>query len=173
MAKPWIILAATLTAATAPSWAQDRIDGARLVEEIGKCRGIASASERLQCFDRTAAPLVSAKESGRLLILDRERTVERKRARFGLTMDAPFGTAPNPDDDPTEVREISSTIAAVGPGGYARYNLALANGSVWQTLDPVRFIPEKGAAITIRAAALGSFKAAITGLQTIKVKRVR
>jgi hypothetical protein len=105
------------------------------------------------------------------MVVDRQRTVERRRARFGLAMnDADERAAAL---DPTEVREQQSTVAAVTSGGFARFNLTLANGAIWQTVEPIRFAPKKGDAITIRSGTLGTFKASVPGLATMKVKRLR
>jgi hypothetical protein len=142
-----------------------------IVTAVAECRRIGDDAKRLSCFDRATELLAKAQESGEIMVVDRQRTVERKRARFGLAMNEADERAAALD--PTEVREQVSTVAAVTPGGYARFNLTLANGAIWQTVEPLRFPPKVGDAITIRSGTLGTFKASVPGLATIKVKRLR
>ena len=163
---PFVLLAA-------PAQAQDNAGSTRLVDALAQCRSITGDTDRLACFDRSAAAVVAARQSGDLLVMDRTRVVERKRAGFGLAMDDTAMFGGGPEDKATEVREVDSTIQSVASGGYARFDMALANGSVWQTVEPVRFPPRAGQSINLTAGLLGSFKAKINDGAVVKVKRLR
>jgi hypothetical protein len=164
-----LILSVAVPATVASGQTSGGVEG--LVTSVAACRGIDEDKSRLACFDRASDRLLKAQESGSILVLDRQRTVERRRARFGLAMNEADERAAALD--PTEVREQASTVANVTPGGFARFNLTLENGAIWQTVEPVRFPPRKGDAITIRSGTLGTFKASVPGLATMKVKRLR
>jgi hypothetical protein len=144
----------------------------RIFDDLAACRAITVDAERLACFDRTAGNAVAARSKGDLLVLDREKVVERKRARFGLALSdgAVFGGGI--EDKATEVTEVNSTIREVGDGPYSRYNVGLANGMVWQTTEPMRGVPKVGADVNLTNGLLGAFKMR-TGGQMVKVKRLR
>ncbi len=151
--------------------AKKQDDVSHTVDALSACRMLTEDAPRLACFDRAAEAILDARDNGSLLVLDKEKVVERRRARFGLTSDgAALGDAV---DKATAVRELTSTISSVANAQYARFNLALADGSVWQTVETARFEPRAGATITIKAAALGAYKASIAGGTSIKVKRLR
>jgi hypothetical protein len=151
--------------------AEKQPDVSRTVDALSACRTLTEDARRLACFDRAVPAILAAREDGTLLVLDKEKVVERRRARFGLASDgAALGDAA---DKATAVRELTTTISSVAGAQYSRFNLALADGSVWQTVETARFEPRAGAAITIKAAALGAYKASIAGGTSIKVKRLR
>jgi len=68
---------------------------------------------------------------------------------------------------------VQTTITTAKPASYARFALQLANGMVWETIEPLSLQPRPGTAITIRQAGFGGFKASITGERAILVKRRR
>ena len=77
-------------------------------------------------------------------------------------------------DAATEVKQLdSNVVATVAAKAYGRYDMQLANGSVWQSVDPLPYPPKAGTAITIKAAPLGAYRASIAGGRSILVKRIR
>ncbi len=141
----------------------------RTLDQLAACRSISTDDERLACFDRVAATIDSARRDGDLILVDRKEVAERKRARFGLgTATADLG------DGAVEVNELDTTIRNAGPSSvYGRFNLALANGTVWQTVDALPVPPRPGTAIKLRTAPLGGYRASIAGGRGILVKRLR
>ena len=153
--------------------AQDKSQTSKVMDDLTACRAVTGDAERLACFDRTAETLVAARTKGDLLVLDRDRVVERKRARFGLALTdgAVFGGGI--EDKATEVKEVNTTIREVADGPYGRYNIGLANGMVWQTTEPMRMPPKVGADVQLTEGLLGAFKMKVANRETVKVKRTR
>lgn len=148
--------------------ADDKTVVTRTLDSLAECRKIESDTPRLACFDKAVANVESARAKGDLIVLDREKVVERRRAQFGLGTgggDAGIGGE--------QVNAIETTITdfAQAPQ-YGRWHLQLANGQVWETIDPLRFAPKKGETLSIRSAAFGAFRAEFSR-QNSQVKRLR
>lgn len=152
--------------------AADKPSTSKLMDELASCRAIAGATERLACFDAASDKVITARKKGDLLVLDRGVVVERKKARFGLALTdgAVFGGGV--EDQATEVKEVETTVKEVGEASYGRYHIAMANGMVWETTEPVRYTPKIGAKAVLSTGLLGAFKLKTDGL-IVKVKRVR
>ncbi len=158
----------------APVAAQDGADVSRTVDRLTECRGIAADADRLACFDRLAARIAVARTSGDLLVLDRRQVVERKRRGFGLANPTSEVFGGGEADRATQVTQLDTTIRAARPAAaYGRWNLELADGSVWQTVDTPSFPPKASAPITLKNAALGGFRASINKGRSFLVKRLR
>ncbi len=156
-----------------PAAAQNAADPSRTVDQLGECRAIIADAERLSCFDRLAERIVIARRSGELLVLDRKKVVERKRAGFGLASTSGELFGGGEEDRATEVKELDTTIKVAAPAAaFGRWNLQLANGMVWQTVDTLSYPPKSGAPIKLKTASLGGFRASING-RSYLVKRLR
>lgn len=154
--------------------AQESADVSRTVDRLTECRAIAAPTDRLACFDRLAERIAAARTSGDLLVLDRRQVVERKRRSFGLPNPTGEVFGGGEADRATEVAELDTTISAATPAkAYGRWNLQLAGGSVWQTIDPLALPPKANASIKLKSASLGGFRASINGGRSVLVKRLR
>jgi hypothetical protein len=154
--------------------AQDRPDISRTVDQLAECRAIGGADARLACFDRLAERIAVARKSGDLLVLDRRQVVERKRARFGLANPTGDVFGGGEADRVTEVKELDTTIrVAKAANAYGRWNLELANNTVWQSIDTLSYPPSAGKPIKLKTASLGGFRASIDGGRSFLVKRLR
>ena len=146
----------------------------QLVDQLTQCRTVSGEARRLACFDRLAADIATARSSGDLLVLDRREVVERKRGRFGLSNPPGEVFGGGDADRATAVTQIDTTVrSASSAGNQGRWNLALANGMTWQVIDSLPFAPRTGAAIRIKAAPLGGFRASLPGGRSVLVKRLR
>ena len=149
-------------------------DATRTVDQLAECRAIAADAERLGCFDRLAERIVAARRSGDLLVLDKRQVVERKRRAFGLANPAGNVFGGGAEDKATEVTELETTVQAVSttanPG---RWNMQLANGMVWQSVDSLPSAPRSGAPIKLKQALLGGYRASLNGGRSFLVKRLR
>ncbi len=175
-----LILGITMAVA-APVLAQEQRGEARgdaLAGELARCRSIGGDAERLACFDKAAAELIAARDSGQVVVLDREGMRRAKRRVFGFQLPrlGLFGDGDEADGKgEPEVKEIESTLSRVTAIGGGLYILGLADGTQWQTTEGrTNFSPRKDQPIKIEAGILGSYNAKITGQgRGVKVKRVR
>lgn len=167
-----LFITLVLALAPAPARAQDR-DAVRALDGLAECRAIAGDAERLACFDRVAGGIVAARASGDLLVFDKKKVTAERKVRFGL-VDVPDGVGAEAAARAAKVRELKSTIAGVEQGpGFGRWNLKLANGQVWQTIDPERYGPRPGSDVRLTTTVTGGFRASIAGTTPLQVKRIR
>jgi len=139
-------------------------------DDLLRCRAIVADAERLACFDRLAGR-VSANE---VVVIDRKRLSQERQKRFGLPAQEDGALAAATSGRVAEVREFSGKVkAAQRASDYGRWNIELADGTVWQSIDVSAFGPAAGAAITIRRASLGGFRASVPGRPSFLVKRLR
>lgn len=163
-----------LLAASSPAVAQGPADPSRAVDQLAECRTLPADADRLACYDRLAERIASARKAGDLLVLDRKQVVEGKRRAFGLATPAGDVFGGGEADRATEVKELDTTVRAAKPASaHGRWNIELANGMVWQSVDTLTFGPRAGAPIKLRTASLGGFRASINGGRSFLVKRLR
>jgi hypothetical protein len=162
------------TAAAAQTASADAV-----VQSFARCRAIATAEARLECFDKAAGALESAVRSKEITIVDRQEVRKARRSLFGFTIPrlSLFG---GDDRDETrssrdnEFAELNTTITSVGQIANGRIQLRLAEGdAVWSTTDPMPFPPKPGAKIRIKRGALGNYFLAIAGQRSVRGVRVR
>lgn len=172
--RPLLLACLPVLLTLSPATAQRGVDASRTVDQLAECRAIAANTERLACFDRLAERIALARKSGELLVLDRTQVVERKRRAFGLANPSGNVFGGGAEDKATEVTEVETTIqAASKTANPGRWNLQLANGMVWQSVDSLPFPPQVGASIRLKAALLGGYRASLNGGRTFLVKRLR
>jgi hypothetical protein len=139
------------------------------------CAEINDDAERLTCYDRLAgraiqgpsspafaAPAAAAPAAAAAVASD-------PVAEFGLTEQAKKERQPE-----TWVEDITARITNVGLTASGRYVITLDNDQVWaQSETNTRQILAPGDTVTIKRAALGSFK--LSGPRSVywRVKRVR
>lgn len=146
------------------------------IEALLQCRENKDITARLACFDRNAEALRQALDEGTVGVVNRKAAQARRQRSFGLTPSAEPKARPAPAVDVAPVQEVQSTIqtvtAAIGQSG--RWNLQLANGMVWQTVEPLARLPRAGAAATIKAVRLGGYRMTVEGQsRSYAVKRLR
>lgn len=164
---------AALALLAAPAAAQSG-DASRTVDQLAECRAVSADVERLACFDRLAERIATARRSGDLLVLDRKQVVERKRRAFGLANPTGDVFGGGAEDKATQVTEVDTTVqvvrATANPG---RWNMQLANGTVWQTVDSLPAAPRIGGPVKLKQALLGGYRASFGGTRSFLVKRLR
>lgn len=201
MNRPFALaFAATVAAAAAnPALAGKSLDKA--VESAIACRTIVGAQERLACFDAAAEGLAGATgEAQRQIAAAKEAKKKKERDNFGLSgaeiakaesdtkmsdgaASEEFGVEDVPELRRAKEEERLSEFAAkaisidYGPGG--RVTLTLDNGQVWRQLDSdSTYVPgvkkERAYAVTLKRAALGSYRARVEELdKSIRVRRIK
>jgi hypothetical protein len=165
---------AALTAqSTAPPAAPARPEA---FEALMRCRAIADAAARLQCFDSAAANLDAAAARRDVVIVDRAQVREGRRRLFGLTLPRIpiFGGGDDDDHDADQVRTVEGVIASAAEGGN-RWTIALQDGAIWvqQDYNQLAFRPRPGQHVVINRGAMGSFMMRINNQPGIRVQRVR
>lgn len=158
-----LAIALTLVVASGDAAAQSMGD----LDALGACQREEDASIRLRCFDRAVATLLSARDAGRVVVIDRDILQKRRRERFGLPpgLTSPDGTA--------AVQHIDSTVRSARQSEPGRWSLGLADGSVWQTVEPMTRVPAIGAPVAVNSAALGGYRLSVNRGRAVLAKRVR
>ncbi|MFC7536071.1 hypothetical protein ACFQPG_01660 [Sphingomonas sp. GCM10030256] len=158
---------------SAPALAKDRVPSAPspLVGSLAACRGLGDSAQRLACFDKAAANLVAATQSGEVSVVDRGQVRQVRRSLFG------FGSLKVPflNDDDGESDEIKTTVRSARSIGGGKFRIVLADGNaVWETTESyVNFDdPEPGQEIVIKRGPLGSYLLRIDGQRGLKGRRV-
>lgn len=175
MTQHWVmVISGTVSILTAmPATAQDGV-AVRQFDELSQCKAISQDSARLACYDRVSATILASRASGDLMVLDRKTVIARKQSRFGLATPTSEMFGGGKDDQNTEVRQIDINIKSVkAANSYGRWNMELANGSVWQTIDALTFPPAPGEKIVLKEAPLSGYRASIAGGRSVLVKRIR
>ena len=136
--------------------------GADAPSEFTKCAGVASAQERLKCYDATA---------------DRLGFGLPPPPREPVTRSEDYGKPPPPRA--SEVKEITATVVEFSKTPRGRAVFVLDNGQTWRQLDAdtteVRE-PEGGRPmrVSIETGAFGSYNLAIEGrVISVKVRRLK
>lgn len=171
---PWLVLL-PLMAAPASAAPQTPLPQPRHLDAIAACRAISADAARLICFDREAAALLAATQSGQLSIVDRTDLKAARRSLFGFQLPRlPFFNGDKSADDVPD--RIETTIVSAQQLGGGRYRITLADqGAVWETTDsPMRLMaPRAGDKIVIKKGAVGSYFLRIDGQVGVKGRRIR
>jgi hypothetical protein len=135
----------TLLLAAAGAQAAEPIEG-----PLRLCRALPVATERLACYD--ALPLAAVLPAA----------VPAPEAVFGL------------ENRRAAVQDISTTLPGLFEGWERNTRFTLANGQVWQVSDGTSASYYlRNPKVTVRRAALGSFRLEIEGVnQAPRVQRV-
>ncbi len=145
-----------------------------LVAKLAECRSIGDDAQRLACFDRESAALVSAVSSGNVAVVDQGQLRAARRSLFGFQLPKlPFFSGDKSADDVPN--QIDTTIRTAEDIGRGRYRVTLADGAVWETTDsPMRLTaPRAGNKIVIKKASLGSYFLRIDGQVGVKGRRIK
>ena len=145
-----------------------------LVGALQACQSIAGDQQRLACFDRASAALVSATASGDVSVIDRAQLRTARRSLFGFSMPKlPFFAGDSSADDVSDVLE--TTIKSARGIGYGKYRLVIAEGDAeWEMTETFATFrePRAGQKIQIKRASLGSYLLKIGGQRGVKGRRV-
>ena len=174
--KPVILFAALAAALSSGSVAAAKTSKPparpEAFEALVRCRAIADAGQRLQCFDAAAAAMEQAAEKRELVVVDRKQVRETKRSLFGLDIPNlnPFGGGP--DDEAEAVNSIESVVASSYRDGDGKWVVRLQDGGTWaQTDDKPLLRPRAGDKIKIVRASLGSYMMRVASQPGVRVKR--
>lgn len=173
-----LLLAGAPAAVTAQHAAPPAAPPARpeAFEALMRCRAIAEAAQRLQCFDTAAANLDAAAGRRDIVVVDRAQVREGRRRLFGLALPRIpiFGGGDEDDNDADQVRTVEGVIASAAEGG-GRWTISLQDGAMWVQVDynQLAFRPRPGQHVVINRGAMGSFMMRVNNQPGIRVQRVR
>lgn len=141
------------------------------MQRLLQCRSIQDGAQRLACFDRETAAVDQAISKKEMVLIDKQRVTQTKRALFGFSIPDFGGLFGGAGD---EVKEISSTVVSASQNGYLGWTIKLADGSTWAQMDDAQLglEPRKGDKIVVHRGTLGSFFMRVAGQPGFKVKRV-
>lgn len=146
----------------------------RVVSELTECRTLANPTERLACFDRTAAALVAAQASKSIVVVDRAAEKTKRRALFGFPGRSADLFDSSPAAAPTEIQDVTAKLVRATLAGQGLFTLTLDDGSVWRMSESLgRLPPDTGDVVKVVRGALGSYRASIAGGRYVEVRRVR
>jgi len=141
------------------------------MQRLLNCRSIQDSAQRLACFDRETAAVDQAINKREMVLIDKQRVTQTKRALFGFSI-PDFGGLFGGGDD--EVKEISSTVVSASQNGYMGWTIKLADGSTWAQTDDAQLglDPRKGDKVVVHRGTLGAFFLRVGGQPGFKVKRI-
>ncbi len=158
-----------------PGLAKDPPKQSPLVGALEVCRSIADPTQRLACYDKEAAALVAAAQTGEVSVVDRAEARRARKSLFGFAMpNLPFFSGDKSADEVSDTLE--STITKASGIGYGKFRMTIAEGdAVWETTETFSTMrePRAGDKISIKRGTLGSYLLRIgTNNRGVKGKRV-
>lgn len=164
--------AALLVGIAAQAQTKPEAKRVQALSALANCRTITDNSERLACFDRSAAELDDAEKRGDLFVTDRAEIQKTKRSLFGLNLPS-FSLFKRSDGtEEPELKEIESTLAGSSYSNL-KWVFVLADGSRWRQTEPHSIVdPRKGDAVVVRKASMGSYFLKINKAAGLRVERI-
>jgi len=158
-----------------PALAKDPPKQSPLVGALEACRSIADPTQRLACYDKEAAALVAAAQTGEVAVVDKAEARRARKSLFGFAMpNLPFFSGDKSADEVSDTLE--STITRASGLGYGKFRITIAEGNaVWETTESYSTMrePMAGDKISIKRGTLGSYVLRIgSNNRGVKGKRV-
>ena len=144
-----------------------------ILSRVVQCRSIASAEERLACFDREVAAMDAAQSSGELVAMDRQQVRRTRRSLFGLAIPN-LGVFGDDNEDEEQASRIESTVQSATQNNLGKWIITIEDGARWIQIDSrsLNFPPRRGQPIRIRRASLGSYFANVNNQTAIRMRRL-
>ena len=168
---PIVVIAALAGAAAA----KDPPKQSPLVGALEACRAIADPTQRLACYDKEAAALVTAAQTGDVAVVDKAEARRARKSLFGFAMpNLPFFSGDKSADEVSDTLE--TTVTKASGLGYGKFRITIAEGNaVWETTETYSTMrePLAGDKISIKRGTLGSYVLRIgSNNRGVKGKRV-
>jgi len=179
MTRTQLILAALLIAAAPAALPAQRGDPpprAELFEALVRCRSIAEAASRLQCFDAAVAALDAAAARREVVVVDRAQVREGRRRLFGLALPRiPIFGGGEDEAEEDRIQTVEGVVASASQNGNGQWIVTLEDGAVWVQADnyTLALRPRPGHRVVINRAAMGSFMMRVNNQSGIRARRVR
>ena len=178
--RVWVIVAGGLAAVLATGAVAQRGAAQRnqtgtpaTVQALLSCRTMTDSAQRLACYDRAAGTVAQAITTRELVMIDKAKVTQTKRALFGFSVPdfgGLFGGGGGPDD----VKEISSSVTSFGRNAEGGWLIKLADGSSWSQTDDAMLglPPRRGDKVVVARGSFGAFYLRLASQPGFKVKRV-
>ena len=166
-----LALAMVLAALAGSAAAQTKAERTAVLQKLIDCRKLTDNAQRLACYDAAAAAFDQAEAKGDVVVVDREQAKAVHRQAFGFTL--PSLSVFDRGGRPDEVDRVSLKVESATQGGDGKWVLRLEGGQVSRQIDTddIGRPPRPGATVTIKKAALGSYKLSTGGGAAIRVHR--
>jgi hypothetical protein len=140
-------------------------------QKMMECRSLADDQSRLECFDKEASAVASARDAGTLLVVGQEGLRQNRRRQFGVVASDPSLLLEG--EGAEQVNEITTRIVSASQRSDGKWILNLEESGRWVQIDSrsLSSEPRSGHEIKIRRAAMGSYLANINGQIAIRVRR--
>lgn len=144
------------------------------IRGLAACRAIADNAQRLACFDREAATLVTSVEQKETVLLDRQEVRKTKRSLFGFTLPRLpfFNSGKDEGREEPEFTQIDTPIKTVRSIGYGRFRFTVDEGALWETTEGINAFPKPGQKVVIKKGLMGSYFIKFEGARSVKGMRV-
>ena len=140
------------------------------LQRLFECKTITESAARLACYDVAAETLELAERQGEIVVVERERVLESRRALFGFTL-PDVSSLLGGDADRLDEVETTLERASYVPG--AGWTFHLADGSIWRQIDTtsLQFRATAGLPIKIRRGAMGTYFLKVSNNPAVRAKR--
>ena len=180
MTRTHVIFAALLLAGAPAALSAQRDTPpprAELFEGLVRCRTIAEAAARLQCFDTATANLEAAAARRDIVVVDRAQVREGRRRLFGLSLPRIpiFGDNDDDEADQDRVTTVEGVVAGAGQNANGQWVITLRDGAVWSQVDgnTLAMEPRPGQPVVINRGVMGSFMMRVNNQPGLRARRVR
>lgn len=149
---------------------------AELFEALVRCRSVAEAAARLQCFDAAVAALDAAASRREVVVVDRAQVREGRRRLFGLALPRiPIFGGGEEEAEEDRVQTVEGVVASATQNASGQWVVVLQDGAVWAQADnyDLALRPRAGHRVVINRAAMGSFMMRINNQSGIRARRIR
>ncbi len=154
---------------------QDKAELPAVYGQLAECRKIVDNAARLACFDLAAAAMDKAVANKDVYMIDKAQAKKTKRSLFGLSLPnlGIFGDDDKKEDGTDALDEITAKVKSAKFNGES-WTVTLEDGSTWRQVDTsVSGIDLRpGMEVTIKKAAMGSFRMMYSKHKGVKVRRI-
>lgn len=141
------------------------------MQRLYECKSVVEIAARATCYDDAVESLGVAERQGEIVVVERERVLEARRALFGFTL--PAFPAVLGGGETEQLEEVETTLTRASYVNGAGWTFHLSDGSTWRQIDafPLQFRPAEGMPIRVRRAAMGSFFLKVANNPAVRAKR--
>lgn len=140
------------------------------MQRLFECKLITERDARVDCYDAAMESFGAAERQGSIVVVERERVLEARRAVFGFSLPIFPGL---PGGEAEALNEVETTLDRATYMAGSGWTFHLADGSTWRQIDttPLQFRARSGLPIKVRRAAMGSYFLKVADYPAVRAKR--